>query len=806
MYPNTKNNNNSRSWKRLAGSLLPAVLLFTSLTTVSCSTGTPQELTTNEKLWETQALKDYDFTLERQAFAPEDWRGPVNIQVRNGEAVAVTYVSTGEAVTGGKFDNADTIDKLFTVLEDAYGGNNEFQHRADTIDVTYNSQMGYPEDLYIDVSQKIADEERGYSVSNFVARSASGTAVLQDRIVATALSQQGPQDPVEMEAFLDDLLQREMEEQHIAGAAVAIVKDGGLFFAKGYGYANLEKSIPVDPEKTNFRIGSVTKLFTWTAVMQLVEQGELDLNADINNYLDFRIPDTYPQPITLKNLMTHTDGFEERFFEDLLRKAEDSAPVREWLASHMPARIRPPGEVAAYSNYGADLAGYIVARVSGQPFEEYVQKHILDPLGMAHTTAALDAAPAELLANQSVGYTFKDGAFNAFPYYTAQLATVPRGAMLASAKDMARFMIAHLQGGQYSDMNVQDARILQQATVNEMQTTLFTHDPRMLGTDYGFFEFSDNGQRTIGHSGEATPFNTLLLLLPDQNLGIFVSYNSEGGANPTIQHLGFQRAFFDHYYPAPAVQPVQPPADFAKRAARFVGSYKLTRSSYTTLEKVKNLMGYLQIDNPGDGTLLFASPWFETRFVEVDPLYFRQVDAPFHILFREDSHGRVTQMFTDYTPMFAFEKVKWYETLHFNMVLAVGCLLVFLSIIPVVLVRLIRSRRLGRDRKVTPRGARIAQWVIAATCAASLAFVLGTVLWGDAALVPLFGVSPAFRIVLGIGVVAAVLTAGAVIYAVLAWKNGYWNTAARIYYTVVTVGAVAFIWFLNSWNLLGWRF
>ena len=163
-------------------------------------------------------------------------------------------------------------------------------------------------------------------------------------------------------------------------------------------------------------------------------------------------------------------------------------------------------------------------------------------------------------------------------------------------------------------------------------------------------------------------------------------------------------------------------------------------------------------------------------------------------------------MFTDYTPMFAFEKVKWYETLHFNMVLAVGCLLVFLSIIPVVLVRLIRSRRLGRDRKVTPRGARIAQWVIAATCAASLAFVLGTVLWGDAALVPLFGVSPAFRIVLGIGVVAAVLTAGAVIYAVLAWKNGYWNTAARIYYTVVTVGAVAFIWFLNSWNLLGWRF
>ena len=335
MYPNNKNSSSSRSWKRLAGFVLPAILLFTSLATVSCRSLVPQELTTNEKLWNAQSLKDYDFTLERQAFAPEDWRGPVNIQVRNGEAVAVTYVSTGAAVTEGKFDNANTIEKLFTMLEDAYAGNNEFQHRADRIDVTYNSQMGYPEDLYIDVSQKIADEEQGYSVNNFVARSASGTAVLQDRIVATALSQQGPQDPVEMEAFLDDLLQREMEEQHIAGAAVAIVKDGGLFFAKGYGYANLEKSIPVDPEKTNFRIGSVTKLFTWTAVMQLVEQGELDLNADINNYLDFRIPDTYPQPITLKNLMTHTPGFEDKQ-NGIMKNNPD-----EWIVISRPPNNRP---------------------------------------------------------------------------------------------------------------------------------------------------------------------------------------------------------------------------------------------------------------------------------------------------------------------------------------------------------------------------------------------------------------------------------------------------------------------------------
>ena len=202
----------------------------------------------------------------------------------------------------------------------------------------------------------------------------------------TLLSQErGPTDPAELESFLDDLLKNEMEEYHIAGAAVSVVKDGELFFTKGYGYANLEKDIPVDPEQTLFRIGSVTKLFTATAVMQLVEQGKLDLDADINTYLDFRIPDTYPQPITIKNLLTHTSGFEDRLADVLVSDAADIVPARGWLVSHMHARVRPPGDSPAYSNYNAMLAGYIVARVSGQPYDEYIQDHILNPLGMAHS-------------------------------------------------------------------------------------------------------------------------------------------------------------------------------------------------------------------------------------------------------------------------------------------------------------------------------------------------------------------------------------------------------------------------------------
>jgi CubicO group peptidase (beta-lactamase class C family) len=658
--------------------------------------------------------------------------------------------------------------------------------------------------------------------------STSGSANVQEKRVAPGRNvstappqQQGPTDPAELEAFLDEELGREMAKHHIAGAAVSVVKDGKLFIAKGYGDADLEKGIPVDPERTNFRIGSLAKLFTWTAVMQLAEQGKLDLDADINTYLDFRIPDTYPQPITLKHLMTHTAGFEDLYYERLASDPNNLLPPREWLISHMPARVRPPGDIAAYSSYGTSLAGYIVARVSGEPYDQYIQEHILNPLGMVHT-AAQSSMPPDIRAHTSVGYTYEDGAFQVFPDTSdmgqpaleysdmGQPALVPAGGMQASAMDMARFMIAHLQNGRYSDANIAEARILKETTAQQMHSTLYTPDPRLLGTTYGFFDFSDNGQRTIGHSGGSDPIFTLLLLLPDQNLGVFVAYNSQGGEDLTLQHLGFQRAFFDHYYPAPAVKPIQPPADFAEQAGRFEGTYRLTGgapgTSYTTLEKFGGLFGIstVTISDSGDGTLLFTNPWDEWRFVKVKPLYFRQVDAPFNIVFGEDDQGRITHLFTDYTPMFAFEKLKWYETPGFNMALALGCVLMFVSMIPVILIRFIRGRRPSGDRKPASRGARAAYWIIVGICVLNLLFVVGTVLWFNP--VPVFGVSMIYRIVLGVGVLAAVLTVGALIYSVLAWKNSYWSIAARVHYMLVTVAAVAFVWFLNYWNLLGWRF
>jgi CubicO group peptidase (beta-lactamase class C family) len=631
---------------------------------------------------------------------------------------------------------------------------------------------------------------------------AQGNKISSAQSPSTAFSPgQGPTDPAELEAFLDDLFTKDLEEHHIAGAAVSVVKDGELFFAKGYGYADIENKIPVDPEQTAFKIGSGTKLFTWTAVMQLVEQGKLDLDEDINTYLDFRIPDTYPQPITLKHLMSHTAGFEDQHVDMVSWKQEGLAPQREWLASHIPARVRSPGESAAYSNYGAALAGYIVARVSGQSYSQYAQEHILNPLGMKSSTAQFPTPP-DWSAHESVGYIYQEGTFKVFPPLFGQIDLFPAGVIRATATDMARFMIAHLQDGRYSDASITEARILKETTARQMHSTLYAPDPRFLGNAYGFFEFSDNGQRVIGHSGEGEPMHSLLLLLPDQNLGVFIAYNTSDVGELVTQHLGFQRAFFDHYYPVPRLQSIQPPAGFAKRADHFVGSYRWTWSSSTTLEKYSTQLfaPTVEIENPGDGTLFMATPYGDLKIVEVEPLFFQQVDGQFHFLFREDGQGHIAYLFTDMIPQFGFERIQWYESVGFNMPLLLGSLVIFFSTFLVATIRTIRNRRLSSDET---RGARVAYRLIVGISILNVLFVIGTFIWGQQIA---FGIPLVYKLVMGLSVLSAILTVGAFVYTLLAWKDHYWGVAFRVYYTLVTIGAVGFVWFLNQWNLLGWRY
>jgi CubicO group peptidase (beta-lactamase class C family) len=191
-----------------------------------------------------------------------------------------------------------------------------------------------------------------------------------------------PLTQADLTAWLDGFFPYALARGDVAGAVVVVVKDGNVLLQKGYGYSDVAAKKPVDPERTLFRPGSVSKLLTWTAVMQLVEQNKLDLDADISGYLDFALPPHDGPPITLRHLLTHTPGFDEIQRALIVTEVEDLMSLEQSLKRWVPPRVLAAGSMPSYSNYGAALAGYIVQRVSGQSFDDYVDGKILGPLGM----------------------------------------------------------------------------------------------------------------------------------------------------------------------------------------------------------------------------------------------------------------------------------------------------------------------------------------------------------------------------------------------------------------------------------------
>ncbi|HEX3727794.1 MAG TPA: serine hydrolase domain-containing protein, partial [Pirellulales bacterium] len=434
------------------------------------------------------------------------------------------------------------------------------------------------------------------------------SAGVEEAPPATAVStaHREPEDRAELGAFVDGVMTAHMKDKHIAGATFAMVVDNQPYYAKGYGLADVSANRAVDPETTMFRIASVSKLFTWTAVMQLAEQGQLDLDADVNNYLtEFKIPATYPEPITLKHLLAHTPGFEDHVIGLFARSSDAIEPLGKLLARELPARVRPAGQLASYSNHGTALAGYIVSQVSGMPWEDYIEQRILAPLEMRHTTVrqpAADVLPAEM----SHGYHFARGKYEdkGFEYVPA----APAGSMASSAGDMVKFMLAHLQNGRYGS-----ARILQEETARKMREMLFTHDPTLAGMAYGFMRMTYNGEEVVQHGGDTFLFHSYFVMLPQRNAGFFVSYNTDtaGGAREKL----FE-ALLDRYYPPRDVPAVQTAAKFQDTLARYVGSYGAIRHSYTSIVKLGALFGVVEVGTDGD-TLVLQGGSAARRFTEV---------------------------------------------------------------------------------------------------------------------------------------------------------------------------------------------
>src|SRR5437868_7764795 len=296
----------------------------------------------------------------------------------------------------------------------------------------------------------------------------------------------------DFEAFLDALIPSQLQNRDIAGAVVSVVKDGQVLFVKGYGYADVEAKKPVTADQTLFRPGSISKVFSATAVMQLVEQGELDLDRDVNEYLDFAIPKTYPEPVTLRRLLTHTAGFEETLKNLFVAHESDLKPLRTYLINQMPQRIFPTGKVVSYSNYGFTVAGYIVERVTGEKFERYIDNHILKPLRMTNSTFD-QSLPVALTPQMSQGYLAAGKKPRDFEFVQA----APAGALSTTAADMTRFMLAFLQDG-----TVDGVAILKPETVRQMENRQFELHPMINGLGLPFMEYWMSPVRVIGHGGD----------------------------------------------------------------------------------------------------------------------------------------------------------------------------------------------------------------------------------------------------------------------------------------------------------------
>lgn len=601
--------------------------------------------------------------------------------------------------------------------------------------------------------------------------------------------------PADLDAFFDGLIPLQMQRDDIAGAVVIVVKDGNVLFARGYGYADADRKKPVSVDDTLFRPGSVSKLFTWTAVMQLVEQGKLDLDRDVNNYLDFKIPPTFSTPITLRNLMTHTPGFEEALKDLISDDPGHLMPLQTYLSTHMPARIFPPGSVPAYSNYGAGLAGYIVQRVSGKPFEEYVQENIFTPLRMTHSTF-VQPLPESLKPLMSAG--FKLESEGAKPFEFVQPA--PAGALSAPAGDIARFMIAHLQDGRF-----EDKQILKPETAQLMHSRQFGLDPQMNGMALGFYEESQNGHRIIGHGGDTVYFHSDLHLILDANVGFFVSYNSEGRSDTPPREPLWQQ-FLDRYYPVPT--PPFPHVPTALQDARSAsGSYISSRRSQTNILRILNWLGVDEAKPGPDGTVIVDSRkglnGKPRRWYDTGSLLYQDRGGKRHIAFRQDSSGRM-QLLTDF-PAAAGQRVPWYQSKKFNYGLLGGVLLVLIATLllwPIAaLVRAHYSASLPLFG--VTRFARTATRVVCLIDLLVAAAWLGFFIYGSEHLSAFSSSSDSFiRVVqtfAWIGIAGLVFV---VLHGIHVWFTHQYRWWARITETLVVLACLGWVWLIVSWNLL----
>lgn len=626
---------------------------------------------------------------------------------------------------------------------------------------------------------------------------------------AAALAPAGPNDAAEIEAFMDGFWREHMQPLGIPGAVFVLAKGDTLLVTKGYGLANVEQGQAVDPQKSLFAVGSVSKAVTASAVLQLVERGQLDLQAPVNSYLkSFQLDESCSPRLSTADLLTHSAGFDERVIGAFVLSAADLRPLGEYVAHDLPPCIRPAGQEMSYCNHCYGLAGLLVQEVSGQPFETYVEENIFQPLGMAQSSFR-QPLPAGLDKQRATGYIFTPERQPA-PLVYANF--FPSGGVWTTGADMGGYIIGQLRGGLPGG-----PQVFSPETRALMQQGQFSQDPRQEGWTYGYFEHFENGERLIGKDGDYPGFSSALYLLPEHDLGFFLSYNAtvSSGAGVIEPRLVFPSAFLAHYYPD---RPARLPVKTSNQAANLAGYYRLARYSHTTIDKAISPMAILQwrIEAHPDGSLSLVYPALlggqTSQWVEVGPELFQNPATGSFLSYAEDADGRVSRVYTKITEEGVLEWVAWYETLVFQGGLLAGMVVVFAATLAVLAFRWLgRQRALEAAPVRLPSGLagrliKLAPVMAGALSGLNLLFLAGLALTISQSMTTRAPTTPDyFMVLLALPLAALVLNVLLAATSGLAWGCRAGSPVGRIGLSLISLAGLAFTWFASYWNLLGYK-
>lgn len=594
-----------------------------------------------------------------------------------------------------------------------------------------------------------------------------------------------------VEKFADSTFNEQLKKFDVPGAVFAVVKDNNVIFEKGYGYSDIDKKTPVDPKTTVFRLASISKLFTATAVMQLKEKGKINLKENVNNYLkDFKIENKYLTPVTLENLLTHTAGFDEKLVGESQTKSYlQEKSLKDSLTSNLRPLIREPGESPQYSNYGMSVAGYVVESVTGVPFAKYMEDNLLKPLHMNNSSFVFDN---KTLANLSQGYDYRNGVYKKVPLYGQTF--LPSAGLKSTADDMTKFMIANLNNGTY-----ENTTILNEDTIDDMHKSHFPVGINIPSMCYGFSENYINGVKVLIHGGNEYGFYSMLYLIPNSNLGFFISTNGEKGAN-ICNSISAQ--FMNKYYPQSKTQTnANTGVKFTKSNLKELeGTYLISRYPRKDIGKLLLLMLPSANIKSTKDTLIIKYHNTENIYKEIEPLIFKNVEKGDTFAFKADKHGNISYIINAGSST-AYEKIHWYENPALHKIIFVLFSVLFLCMS-------IRMILLNFKKKPAEESLlfKYHRWIIFSISILNLVFLLGM----TKEFITLSSFLPelpkTFIYLLLIPIITILFTFGLLISTCIYWNREKTNSNINVRTILICCIFLIFSLYLNYWNLLGFKF